>query len=518
MFLTTLWSATGHASGENGSAFEDASVTVPETPLDRIVEARLRELRLAPAQICSDGVFVRRVFLDTIGTLPTETEARAFLDDERPDKRRLLVDALLERPEYADYWALRWGDLLRVKAEFPINLWPNAAQVYHRWLVQALRENRPADAMAREMLVSSGSNFRDGPVNFYRATRSREPEALARVVALTFFGMRAETWPPERLAGLSGFFTGIRYKQTGEWKEEIVFHDFSAQPDSKRPAVFPDGRPARWSAGEDPRSELADWMVHADHPWLARSLANRAWSWFLGRGVVHEPDDFREDNPPVNPALLAYLQRELVAARYDMKALFRLILNSRTYQRSSLPSRGMSEEALNLAAAHFAHHPVRRLEAEVLADAINRITGAGDTYASAIPEPFTHVPVDVRAIALPDGSVTGIFLEKFGRSSRDTGLEVERSNTTNAAQRLHLLNSTHLLRKLDQGPAMRALYRGGRGGADAVIERVYLTVLSRRPTAAERENARGFVRPGDREGVKDLVWALINGAEFVHRH
>lgn len=497
-----------------GEPFETVANPTPETPLDRLVEARLRALRIPVAPPCGDAVFLRRAFLDTIGTLPTVHEARDFLADTSPNKRALLVDRLLERPEYADYWAMKWGDLLRLKAEFPINLWPNAAQAYHRWILQALRENRPADVFARELLTATGSNFRSGPANFHRAVQGRDPEALARAVALTFWGMRAEKWEPERLAGLAGFFTGVRYKSTGEWKEEIVLLDPLAPFDPARPPVFPDGEPASLEEGRDPRAALVDWMLDPRHPWLARSLANRAWAWFLGRGVVHEPDDLGPDNPPSNPELLAYLERELIAARYDMRALFRLILNSRAYQRSALPPAGADAAA---AWANFAAYPPRRLEAEVLADAINRLTGSGDTYVSAIPEPFTYVPADIRAISLPDGSITGVFLEKFGRSPRDSGREAERDNTINAAQRLHLLNSTHVLRKLDNGPALRALLRTPGRAGDSTLDRLYLAVLSRRPTAEERARF-GAAASDRREALGDLAWALLNSSEFVHRH
>lgn len=501
------------ARAAEDNVFETASAAVPETPLDRLVRARLEKLGVKAAPLCSDAVFLRRACLDVTGTLPTVEEARAFLDDAGPDKRARLVERLLERPEYADYMAMRWCDLLRVKAEFPINLWPNAAQSYHHWILQAMRDNRPLDVFARELLTASGSNFRNGPANFYRAVQSRTPEGLARAAALAFLGMRAEQWPPEKLAGLAGFFTAVRYKSTGEWKEEIVFWDPTAPADPARAPVFPDGTPAAIRRGEDPRAVLADWISAPGHPWLARAMANRAWFWMLGRGVVQEPDDLRADNPPSNPALLDYLERELVASKYDLKRLLRLILNSRTYQRSSLPADPRPE-----AAANFAHYPVRRLEAEVLADAINQITGGTDAYVSAIPEPFTFMPANVRAIALPDGSITGLFLEKFGRSPRDTGFAGERDNAVNASQRLHLLNSGQVERKIEQGPVLRALVAPGAPSGGAVVDRIYLAVLSRRPTDAERTRAGGYAPAGGREAMQDLAWALINGAEFVYRH
>jgi hypothetical protein len=496
--------------------FENEAAPASRGRLDELVFARLGQLGIQPANACTDAVFVRRVFLDVIGTLPTAPEVRQFLLDRRPDKRRTLIDRLLERDEFADYWGMKWSDLLRVKAEFPINLWPNAAQAYHRFIRTAVKENMPYDRFVRELLTSNGSNFRVGPVNFFRALQSREPAAVARTVALTFMGTRAEKWPPEQLAGMAVFFSQIGYKATGEWKEEIVFFDATKSAAAGTPtAVFPDGTKVTLTGDRDPRAVFADWLIDAKNPWFARSIANRVWSWLVGRGVVHEPDDFRPDNPPSNPELLAFLAQELVAARFDLKQLFRLILNSQTYQLSSLPR---SEQPG--VAANFAAYPLRRLEAEVLIDALNQITGTTEKYSSAIPEPFTFIPEGQRSIALPDGSITSSFLEMFGRPPRDTGLEAERNNRATAMQQLHLLNSSHIQRKIEQGSKLQALLRS-RGGPREVIDSLYLTILSRFPTDAERQVIGAYAQ-GDtvdgRGAALDVAWALINSAEFLHRH
>ncbi len=203
--------------------FELPGAPVPRTRIDELVFARLQALNLEPAPLCSDAVFARRAFLDVIGTLPTAAETREFLADKNPAKRTALIDRLLARPEFADYWAMKWSDLLRVKAEFPVNLWPNAAQAYHHWIRTALRENMPFDQFARTLLTTSGSNFRAGPVNFYRALPSKEPAVIARAVALTFMGTRAENWPAHQLDAMAMCFRYIGYKPTGEWKEEIFF-------------------------------------------------------------------------------------------------------------------------------------------------------------------------------------------------------------------------------------------------------------------------------------------------------
>jgi hypothetical protein len=242
---------------------------------------------------------------------------------------------------------------------------------------------------------------------------------------------------------------------------------------------------------------------------------NRIWCWLVGRGIIHEPDDIRPDNPAQNPALLSYLERELASARYDLKHIYRLILNSKTYQLSCVPrSRQPNAEV------HFAYYPLRRLEAEVLIEALNQITGTTEAYFSATPEPYTFIPEDQRSIALADGSITSPFLEMFGRPPRDTGLESERTNRPTPAQRLHLLNSSHIQRKLERGPKLLALMQS-RKPPQQIADDLCLTILSRLPTDEERKTIADYVQHGavtPREAAVDIAWALINSAEFLYRH
>ena len=536
------------------NVFECSAAPTAECQIDRLVFAELARLKIEPV-LCSDAVFVRRAYLDVIGTLPTAGEAREFIQDpDTRNKRRELIDRLLERDEFADYWAMKWGDVLRIKAEFPINLWPNAAQAYHRWVRASIAANKPYDQFAREMLTSSGSNFRVGAVNFHRAIQNRTPEGIAGAVALTFMGARAELWPTNRVADMAVFFSQIGYKPTSEWKEEHVFWDplgFStvagnsapgrasitaigrasnsvAQPAiplrANRPrqeAVFPDGKRITLPSDRDPREVFADWLIAPENPWFSRGAVNRVWAWLLERGIVHEADDIRDDNPPSNAALLAQLEKEFIAGRYDLKRLYRLILNSQTYQLSSMPRHTTLE-----AASQFASYPLRRLEAEVLMDAINTITGSSDLYTSPIPEPFTYIPEDKPAIAIADGSITSPFLALFGRSARATGMANERDNRPVPAQWLYLLNSSHIQRKLERGPKLQALIDSGRSQTEIVTE-LYLTILSRFPTPDEVAAAKDYGsaprdatpgRPKRREEWVDITWALINSTEFVFRH
>jgi hypothetical protein len=602
--------------GTSPNVFESPTPPAPANQIDRIVLAKLSSLKIQPV-LCSDAVFVRRVYLDVIGTLPTAKEAGDFIKDPNTaGKRRALIDRLLERDEFTDYWAMKWGDVLRIKAEFPVNLWPNAAQAYHHWVRESIAANKPYDQFVREMLTSSGSNFRVPPVNFYRAIQSRTPDGIAAAVALTFMGSRIESWPKDRPQGLAAFFSQIGYKPTREWKEEHVFWDplQSSKPPSPDgaqatpppptpppappaagakaappppagekkpatpapaagekkaappppagaeakapppppppvvgpvPAIFPDGKKILLLPNRDPREVFAEWLITPKNPWFARSAVNRVWGWLLGRGIIHEPDDIRPDNPPVNPELLAYLEKELVGARYDLKHLFRLILNSKTYQLSSIPQTKSPE-----AAANFAQYPLRRLEAEVLIDALDQITGTTEKYSSAIPEPFTFIPDNMRSIALPDGSISSSFLEMFGRPSRDTGLESERNNRPTADQRLHLLNSSHIQRKLEQSPKLRTLLQS-KGNPREVVNGLYLTILSRFPTDDELKAVGAYSQAGGMGGTTaptyskgggtgkggaaprtysqgsssksataaiDVAWALVNSAEFLYRH
>lgn len=595
-----------------GKIYESAVSSRPESELDRLVYSKLTGMNFQPS-LCSDAVFVRRAYLDVIGTLPTAQEAKEFILSQEKNKRSALIDRLLDRDEFALYWAMKWGDILRIKAEFPVNLWPNAAQAYHRWVVASIMENKPYDQFVREMLTSSGSNFRVGPVNFYRAVQSKTPEGIAMAVALTFMGARTDKWPAGRLEGMAAFFSQVGYKPSREWKEEIVFWDplrlgtmgTNAPPASttnsapaaskttfivagstppliaapppgvaaatnklttpakapgaapapaptNKPAavakpsapppkaaappppvvtipltpvpfvtsppavgVFPDGTRVKLGTDRDPREVFADWLINPKNPWFTKNIANRLWAWLLGRGIIHEPDDIRDDNPPINPALLAYLEKEMVAGKYDMKRMYRLILNSKTYQFSSMPRPNVPQ-----AEARFGVYGMRRLEAEVLIDAVNKITGTSDLYTSAIPEPYTYIPRDKPAIALADGSITSPFLTLFGRSARATGMENERLNKPVPAQMMHMLNSSHIRQKLEQGPNLRAIVDPRRKQA-AIIEDLYLTILSRFPTDEELKIAEAYGKAGgqkSREDWIDISWSLINGKEFLYRH
>ncbi len=506
-------SLTGIACAQDASPYGAAGWPIPANSVDAPVLATLQTHNLAMRPPCSDEVFIRRVFIDLIGTLPQPHDVRAFLQDTSSDKRAAMIDSLFQREEFVDYQTLKWCDLLRVKSEFPIKLWPNAVQAYHRWVRNCIRDNKPYDQFARELLTSSGSNFRVPPANFYRAVQGRDPMAIAGAVALTFMGVRLDGWPEQKQAELAAFFSKVAYKGTREWKEEIVYFDSSATEPLK--VTFPDGSTTAIPAQQDPREVFADWLTAPGNEWFAQALANRIWYWLMGHGIVHEPDDIRADNPPACPELLTLLSKELVGAKYDMRQLFRLILNSRTYQQSSVATEPVPDSA------RFACYTIRRLDAEVLIDALCWIGGKGEEYSSPIPEPFTFTPSTQRTIALADGSITSRFLESFGRPTRDTGLASERSNTPSDAQRLYLINSTDVRQKIENSPQLRKLSDSAAGDRSRLVGDLYLLLLSRHPTPSEQSAAEEYLRSSGlqgRQAFTDLAWALINSKEFLCRH
>ena len=534
------------AARQVASIMESPVAPKPANKIDEIVFAKLQSLNIQPV-LCSDAVFVRRAYLDLTGKLPSADEAKAFIQNADPNKRIALIDRLLDQPAHFDYWAMRWGDVLRVKAEFPVKIWPNAAQAYHRWLWESVAQNKRYDQFARELLTSSGSNFRVGPANFYRAIQDRTPEGISGAVALAMMGTRIHLWPEDRRTGMAVFFSQVGYKPTSEWKEEIVFWDplkSAAIPGNTAPgidavgkavtatnqipgalpqplaengplqATFPDGTKITIPPNRDPREVFAEWLIRPENPWFARAIANRTWSWAMGRGIIHEPDDIRDNNPPSMPELLAYLQQELVSSGFDLKRLKRLIFTSTVYQFSPI-ARHKAPEARTC----FAFYQMRRLEAEVLIDALNNITGSSDLYTSAVPEPFTYIPHDMSAVALADGSITSPFLTLFGRSARATGMEGERVNELASTQWLHTLNSATIQSKLQSGPRLATIISSG-GKPNEIAERLYLTILSRLPTDADLRAVEEYakLRPNAREMWTDLAWALINSPEFLLRH
>ena len=501
--------------------------------IDELVLAKLKELGIPPSGLSTDQEFLRRIYLDVTGTLPAPKEVRAFLADSGPQKRKKLIDRLLGSPEFADFWTLKWGDLLRIKAEYPSNLWPNAVQAYHYWVRDCIAGNKPYDQFVRELLVSRGSNFRDPPANYYRALKNRDPQGFAEATALVFMGARigcarchghpTESWTLDDNLGMAAFFAQVKFKSTREWKEEIVLLDptQTMRHPRTRAQIQPKllgGEVVSVAAGEDPRIKFAEWLTSPDNPWFARNIVNRIWFWLLSRGIVHEPDDVRPTNPPSDPELLAYLQQELIAQKFDLRHVYRLILNSATYQRSSKPNRFNADDGV-----FFSHYRLKRLSAEDLSDAIGQITGVWDAFSSRIPEPYSQWPSGFRATQMSDGSVGTPLLELFGRPSRDTAYESDRDCRTSMRQALFLINSSELESKVTSSPRVKRWIADGKSDA-AIVDEIFLLTVSRLPSEDEKQKAHEYINKDPLlqearvQALQDLMWAALNTKEFLFNH
>jgi len=442
---------------------------------------------------CDDATFLRRLHLDASGCLPPYQALKGFLADRRPDRRERAIDALLASPAYADWWAWRWSDLLRVKAEFPSNLWPLGAVATHRWLRQSAA--LPYDRFVTALVTANGSGFSDGVVGFYRAIPERTPGYYADAVALVFLAQRSDAAPAPAFAAC---FAGLAFKPTGAWKEEILWWNPALIPAGTPAPAAPDGTPLAVAAGADPRPALAAWLTGPGRQDLARALANRTWAWLNGRGLVEPVDDLRPGNPPSDPALLDQLAATLIDSGWDHRALLRAILRSATWQ----------------AEAGNSGYAIRRLSAEVLLDALSSATGSADRWTSQIPEPFTVIPA-LPAVALPDGSISNTFLETFGRPGRSSALAAERSDAPSVLQAQRLLTSEQVQQKIVRSGWLKRLA----GESTDPADELWLRILCRPPTAAERARCAVALAGGERRAaLDDLAWALLNTTEFSTAH
>jgi hypothetical protein len=493
----------------------------PANYIDELVFAKQRELQLLPAPVATDEVFLRRVYLDTIGQIPTPEEARSFLDSKDPDKRAKLIDRLLERDEYAYFWALQWADVLRGS---PATISERGVHSFHRYLVRTVAEDRPMTEFARELLTGLGNTLNHPPANFYRVART--PEEAGEAAAQLFLGVRVqcakchnhpfEAITQEDYYGLAAFFARVQFKGTQfGLDDEIIFLDRTREvrhPKTKKPVP-----PAAFgtSAGplgpdDDRRERFADWLTAKDNPYFARSLANRVWYHLLGKGIVDPVDDVRDTNPPSNPALLDALAADFAKGGYRLKPLVRTILNSKTYQLAAT-----GPEQSRYAAKpdrYFTAARVRMLSAEQLLDATSSATG--------VPERFKGYPVGTRAIELAEGGINHPFLQAFAKPVRDVTCECAREDDPSLPGVLHLLNNAGLVAKVKSpdGRVARWLKEGKE--TPWIVEHIYLATLSRRPTAAELDVVTKHVAGlHDRAaGLYDLQHALVNLNEFVLRH
>ena len=487
--------------------------------VDDLVFNQLKELGLPPSEICDDQTFLRRASIAIAGRLPTLEESQAFAEKQSESKRADLIDALIETPEYADNFATKWSSVLRNKREN--NDDKRATFAFYRWIRDSLYDNKPYDEFVREIVTASGDVSVYPPVAWYRQVRDKS--ALVEDTAQLFLGLRIqcakchhhpfEKWSQEDYHSFSAFYARIGRKPTKFKKQERIVHQFG-KASAKNPKTGQDLLPTGLDAetlnlvpDEDPRHALADWMTTAENPFFAKALVNRYWKHFFGRGLIDPEDDMRVTNPASNPELLDALANHFTESEFDIKDLVRTICNSTTFQLAADPNAHNQKDKQN-----FSRFYPKRLEAEILLDAIDRVTG--------VPTTFDGMPVGTRAIELPDNGFNSYFLTVFGRPESSSACECERSGDASLAQSLHLLNSKDILGKVSSDNGRAKVLSDDERSIAQKIEELYLIAFSRKPTETEIKIAQQHIetRKTPREGFEDVVWALINTKEFLFNH
>jgi hypothetical protein len=519
-----------------------ASISVPlETPvpsevfaksprrnfIDELVIGKLQSLGIMPSPQCSDGEFIRRVYLDTLGILPTRAETEAFLADKSADKRSKLIDAVLERPEFVDYWAYKWSDLLLVNGEkLGFGNRDNADQSllwsYYSWVRNHVEADTPWDQMVRELITATGSNLENGASNYFLL--HQDPLDLAETTTVAFLGLNIncarchnhplEKWSNDQYYAMANLFARVRVKQEPKTKSSVVYADASGdliQPLTGKPREPTplDGTPLALDDPRDRRVHLAKWLTAPENPYFARSITNRVWQNFFGRGLVEPVDDLRLTNPASNPELLDAAAKHLVANNFQLRSLMRVILQSAAYQRSSLP---LPENEVD--DRFYSRYYPKRLMAEALLDAVSNVTEQ--------PTKFPGFPEGYRALQLPSSSAASYFLSTFGRPDRLVTCACERNDQPTMVQVLHIANGDTVNMKLAAkenvlGKALAA----NRPDAE-ILDDVFLRALSRKPTHAEAERILkelAATKPEEkRQAWEDVSWGVLSSKEFLFNH
>lgn len=510
-----------------------ADATFAKSPRQNFVDdhvlAKLKLLRLPPSEQCSDAEFVRRAFLDACGVLPMPEEADTFLKDPRPDKRAKLIDALLERPEFVDYWAFKWSDLMLVSSR---KLPAPAMWAYYRQIRQSIADNQPWDQFARGVLTASGSTLTSGTANYY--VIHKDITDVVESTAVTFLGMSInccrchnhplEKWTQDQYWSMANLFGRVGLKngdRTGEvYVQSLPTGDaLHLRRGTAMPPTPLDGKPL--AADTDRREYLADWLTSPANPYFAKALVNRVWKNYLGRGLVEAEDDLRESNPPSNRELFDAVTKDFVDHKFDVKHLMRTILNSAAYQRSSKPLTANAADD-----RYYSRYLVRRLTAETLLDAYSDVTGVPTAFNKLSLGPTGgeradgSFPPGTRAMQLPDSLLISRFLDAFGRAERQQVCSCERTADSSVAQALHLNNGQTLNDKLRDPKSRVATWLKEKATDADVVSRLYKLALTREPTAAERDKLLAVLKDAKtdadrREAFEDLFWAVLTSQEFL---
>ena len=525
-------------SGERGEAFvmarfdtttvgaqvivvpKDLAFTFPQVDernyVDTLIDDKLKKLRIAPSGICTDEEFIRRVSIDITGVLPTVEEHDHFLADTDPAKRAKLVDALLDRPEFADIWVMKWAELLQIRSGGDVSY--KSALVYFNWLRDQILQNVPVNELVRQLVSSTGGTFENPAAGFYQF--EADPLKLAEDTAQAFLGVQIkcaqchnhpfDRWTMNDYRGFVAFFTQIQRKKGEDPRETVVFdrHEGDSVNPITNKVILPKflGGAQPEPGKTDRRQLLADWMADPGNPWFAKHFANLVWAQFFGRGIIEPVDDVRVSNPAANPELLDALAAHLVDYKYDFRHLIRDICLSRTYQLSSQPNATNEQDVRN-----FSHSGIRRLRAEVLLDCISQATGTKDK--------FRGLPLGAHAVQIADGATTDYFLRTFGRATRETPCSCEVSMNPNLSQALHLINGTTVQGKILNGGVVRKMV-AAKADDKTILTNLYLRTLGRAPADDELKTLTPLLADAAtrEKTLEDIFWALLNSKEFMFNH
>lgn len=489
--------------------------------IDTLVHDKLHKLRILPSGICSDQEFLRRVYIDVVGLLPTSQEVKAFVADANPKKRDVVVDQLLQRKEFTEMWVMKWAELLQMRSTDNQGMYYKNILLYYNWLADKIGRNVPMNEIVAELLSAQGGTIANPPTNYYQA--ERETLKVTENVAQVFMGMRIQCaqchnhpfdrWTMNDYYGFMAFFTQIGRKQTDDPAETIVFN--SKGGEAKHPVTnavmkpkFLGGAEPELQKGEDRRAAMAKWLASPDNPYFARNLANITWSHFFGMGVIDPVDDVRVSNPSSNPELLDMLGKKLTEYNYDFKRLVKDICSSMAYQRDTQVNETNATDKRN-----FAHATVRRVRAEVLADAVAAVTNQ--------PTKYQGLPLGSHAVQIADGKTTNFFLTTFGRASRETVCSNEVKLEPTLSQALHLMNGEAAHENIKRGRVVEDMIKKDKKTDQEIISELFLRCFSREPVAEELEiiNKKIAESSDGRQAVlEDLFWALLNAKEFYFNH
>jgi hypothetical protein len=485
--------------------------------IDTLVNNKLKKLRIEPSGVCDDATFVRRVYLDIIGGLPTPEEYARFMVSALADKRARLVDELLDRKEFAELWVLKWAELLQIRSSNEVSY--KAMLLYYGWLQDKIARNVPTDEWVRELLGANGGTFKNPPTNYYQL--ERDVLKVTENVAQVFMGMRVQCaqchnhpfdrWTMDDYYSFASFFTQIGRKGTDDARELVVFNSGGGEinhPIHKRPmpARFLGAAAPADTAGKDRRVVLATWLASPDNPYFAKNLSNVVWNHFFGQGIVNDVDDVRISNPASNQELLDALGKKFTEYKYDFKKLVRDICTSQAYQRSTAPTKTNESDTRN-----FARGAVRRIRAETMLDVITQVT---DTKNK-----FQGLPLGARAVQIADGGVSTYFLTTFGRPTRETVCSCEVRLEPTLSQSLHLLNGGTVEPKIAEGNLVGKMLQEKKTPAQ-IIEQVYIRCLSRSPKPDELKALGELVDAAKdkKQALEDVFWAVMNSREFMFNH